>query len=510
MFLKMAQDHWPLAVIMAVAGVFRFPDLGRVGFNNDEAVYAGQAAALAGNSVKAHFFSIFRAHPLLIQFLISLPYRFQVSEIAGRAVIATLATLTVASVYPLGVLMFSRKTAILGSLMLALLPYHLLVSRQVLLDVGLGFFYALTMVFLVKYVNTSRLVWAYAFGASSALAILSKETGLLLIPVILIFLRLRNMLKIKPFIVVTCSFLLALAPGPLSLFFGGGTGRSTLMNVIVWQVSRPANHTWLFYPTVLFQYFDVVAIIGILGLVVALKRRTSSDLLLLLWFGLPYLFFQIWPVKGFHYIAPIAPAVCLLAGRFFEFPMPRITTMRVHPARALKLERVFSVFLAFLAVGSLVVTYASATAAIQQVASPTAGFSGFYGGRELGTWIKENVPEKAVFLTVGVTMANLIMFYGDRDAFALSVSPNPLNRNPAYSPIRNPDYEIQTGKVQYLVWDVYSGTRSQHFSDRLMGLVGKYNGQLVVTISVEAANPHGGPVQTDIVKVYRVYGTAGK
>ena len=38
-----------------------------MGFNSDEAVYAGQAASLAGNPHYTGTFPVFRAHPMLVQ-----------------------------------------------------------------------------------------------------------------------------------------------------------------------------------------------------------------------------------------------------------------------------------------------------------------------------------------------------------------------------------------------------------------------------------------------------------
>src|SRR3990172_7031150 len=185
-FELLVRRHWPILAITTTAAAFRSSELDSVGFNSDEAVYAGQAAALAGDSSKAEFFSVFRAHPLLVQFLISLVYRFGVSELGGRAVVAALGTLTVAALYSLCLLMYSRRTAIIASLILALLPYHILVSRQVLLDVALGFFFVTTMICLLKYSKSGKLIWAYAFGSSAALAVLSKEVGILIIPIILL------------------------------------------------------------------------------------------------------------------------------------------------------------------------------------------------------------------------------------------------------------------------------------------------------------------------------------
>ncbi len=493
--------HWPIIAITLLSGFIRLWGVGNVGFNSDEAVYVGQAAALAGDSAKAQFFSVFRAHPLLVQFLVSLTYRFQASEFAARAVTATLGTLTVSCVYVLGSMMYSRKLAIISSLFLALLPYHILVSRQVLLDVGLGFFFPLTMLFLYKFVKSGGFLWVYAAGASAALAILSKEPGVLLIPIGFIYLMTQNMVSFRALKYAFSGFLLAISPYPLSLALGGGVGKTA--SVAVWQISRTANHTWLFYPVSLFPYFDIAAILAVLGIVVALLRRTPSDILLLLWFGLTSVFFQLWPVKGFHYLMPVAPVICMLAGRFFDIRFPHL---RMFSLPVPSVRRLVSLLLIFLAVSSLIYAYIFGAVAVQQ-AAPLAGLSGLYGGREAGAWIRLNVPEGATFLSIGPTMTNLIEFYGERPAFALSVSPNPIRRNPSYTPVVNPDFLIRTGQIQYIAWDIYSAMRSQHFSDRLMGYVSRYGGVLVFSLYSQITTSSGNASQTLIIAIYRVYGT---
>ena len=54
-----------------------------------------------------------------------------------------------------------------------------------------------------------------------------------------------------------------------------------------------------------------------------------------------------------------------------------------------------------------------------------------------------NVPEGATMLAIGPSMANIVQFYGHRKAYGLSVSPNPLRRNPSYEPVGNPNRRIR-------------------------------------------------------------------
>jgi hypothetical protein len=82
-------------------------------------------------------------------------------------------------------------------------------------------------------------------------------------------------------------------------------------------------------------------------------------------------------------------------------------------------------------------------------------------------------------MTIGPSMANILQFYGGRRAYGLSVSSDPLRRNPANRPIRNPDLALRRGDIQYLVWDRVSASRSDFFSERLRRYVEKYGGRSV-------------------------------
>src|SRR5690348_10827934 len=118
-------------------------------------------------------------------------------------------------------------------------------------------------------------------------------------------------------------------------------------------------------------------------------------------------------------------------------------------------------------------------------------------------WVAAHTPEGAQMLAIGPSMANIIQFYGHREVLGLSVSPNPLHRNPAYTPVSNPDLLLRTGQVQYLVWDAYSAGRSEYFSHRLMTYVRRYRGSVAHVESVTVSTPTG-PVRRPVIIIYEV------
>jgi hypothetical protein len=101
-------------------------------------------------------------------------------------------------------------------------------------------------------------------------------------------------------------------------------------------------------------------------------------------------------------------------------------------------------------------------------------------------------------------MANIIEFYGRRRAYGLSVSTNPLNRNPTYVPLVNPDLALRRNTVQYLVWDSFSAARSPFFSAGLMRYVERYHGRVIHTESVPVRGADGKPVTKPVIIIYEV------
>jgi hypothetical protein len=101
-------------------------------------------------------------------------------------------------------------------------------------------------------------------------------------------------------------------------------------------------------------------------------------------------------------------------------------------------------------------------------------------------------------------MANIVEFYGQRKAYGLSVSPNPIRRNPAYDPIVNPDRSLQLNKIQYIVTDVWSAQRSPFFDGVLRNYVHRYHGVLVYQQSAQTSDSSGRVSSQVVIQIYEV------
>ena len=487
---------------IALAAVFvRVWQINALGFNSDEAVYAGQAAAIANNADLKSFFPIFRAHPLLFQTVLSLSYRIGGGDPAARLLAAATGLATVYLVFATAKLLYGRKAALAAALFIALMPYHVIVSRQVLLDGPMVMFATLSLYAVARFSITGRASWLYVAGGAIGLTVISKETGALLLGSVYVFLALSSSIRVRVRDIAISLFVMAIvvAPYPLAVLLSGKS--STGGNYLTWQLFRPANHGLLFYPT------TVPEAMGYLVLAAAvagfwLHRRTTSwrETLLVAWIAVPVVFFELWPVKGFQYLLPAAPAVAILAGRTVGSWSPN-AAFRVMGI-SLKAGACAAIAVCII-VASLVLP---AWNGIQPAKSDEflAGSGGVPGGREAGLWVNQNVPAGAAMLALGPSMANIIQFYGHRKAYGLSVSPNPQHRNPSYEAVENPDRALRDNDIQYIIWDAFSASRSSFFSDRLLRYVARYHGTAVHEESVPAQDADGSMIQKPVIIIYEV------
>jgi hypothetical protein len=483
--------------------ILRLWQLNFYGLNTDEAIYAGQAASLAGDPRFIPYFPVFRAHPLLFHLLLSVDFRIQgVSPTAGRLLSVLFGMATVALAYAIGARLYDRRVGVLAALIVGLMPYAVIVSRQILLDSPMTFFATLVLYLLVRYVQSERPAWLYAAAAALGLTVLCKETGIILLGGAYAFFALTRKVKVslrQAGIALAVLFVVIFAY-PLSLRFSGKA--STGGAFLTWQLFRRPNHTWTFYPLTVTPAIGLAVVAVIIVGLLALRRSLGwREHLLVAWLAAPCVFFELWAVKGFQYLLPAAvPLAVLAAMAIAKVPLPRIPRTVAGgriPAATLR------VVLGVLVLGSLAVT---SWIRVQPAAAGTqflAGTGGVPGGREAGQWVAANTPTGSELLAVGPSMANIVQFYGHRRVFGLSVSPNPLYRNPVYEPVNNPDLQIRRGDLQYLVWDSYSASRSPFFSRHLLAFAERYHGRIVhqELVSVPTA---AGPVSKPVVVIYEV------
>jgi len=150
--LAVVAERLFLVVVLATGAFLRLWEINALGYNSDEAVYAGQGAAIAADPTLKEIFPVFRAHPLLFQFIVATQYRlFGVNDLAGRLLSVAIGLATLYIVYLLGKLLYGRRAGMIAALIMALMPYHVIVTRQVLLDGPMVFCATLTLYLMARF-----------------------------------------------------------------------------------------------------------------------------------------------------------------------------------------------------------------------------------------------------------------------------------------------------------------------------------------------------------------------
>jgi len=489
------------AAVGAPAMALRLWHINVLGFNSDEAVYAGQGAAIAGAPQLSDLFPVFRAHPLLFQLATSLMYRFRVSDLSPRLLAVAFGLATVAVGYAAGARFYGRRAGLITALLLAVMPYLVVVNRQALLDGPMAFFSVLGLYFMARFAAESRRWLLYAGGASLGLAFISKETAIVLLPAAYAFLAVTPSVRVrlKEIAIFFSCFAAVALPYPISLAVAGGS--TSGKHFLTWQLFRPPNHVWTFYSAVVPPAIGIPVVAcgaAMLVMMVVAHRWSWRESLLVCWIAVPIMFFQLWPVKGFQYLLPVAAPCAVLAAGLLASPVvwDRIGRRSAAAGRVVGVVATTAV-VAWLAM----LSWSSISAAGST--SFLAGTGGVPGGREAGAWIRSETPVEAEMLSIGPSMANILQFYGHREILGISVSPNPLHRNPAYTPVSNPDLMLRSGQVQYIVWDAYSAARSPFFARKLMAYVRRYRGSAVYRGLVPVGTRYG-TVQRSVIVIYEV------
>lgn len=463
------QEIFIISLIFVVAFIIRSYDLDKLAFNNDEAIYAGQAASLANYSEYQEQFSIFRAHPLLLQFMISLSfYFFGINEFTARIVPVFLSSGIVVISYFIAKFLYNQQTAIISSIILSLLPYHVAFSKQALVDVSMAFFFILDLLLILLYYRQNTILLLYGIGITSGLSFLSKEVGIISFAISLISLILINKkIRFKNILIVTLSFIFITSPYWIS-FITLEEARESLLEYIEWQSSRPAIHDSIYYFIIIstdILGYILASLLVIAYLYIIFSRtnwKFSNMILPFLWIAIPLLFYQMLSVKGYHFLFSITPflvifGISFLSGDWIKrIPRKEILLIGIIPLTLLSNNQNINAYF-------LSIPY-----------NPVLGSESLFHMKDAAMWIKENTPENSTILTVYTHMSNIIKFYSHRDSIAIQ-----SNNNPSYQKLENIDISILANKINYIVYEkiqIDNGKFLQNEAIELEDYVKKYDG----------------------------------
>lgn len=209
-FIK-KNSKYLLAAIVVIAAVLIFTGLTRADIQHDDATYAFRSVGYLDfmNADKRQTTPIqwfdeipwwgylsFHDHPPLVfiiqHFFFNL---FGISTFIARLPFALAGIGSVIVLYFLGKELYNEKVGLLASFLLAIFSYHSWASKIGYLEPFAILFILLTLYFFIK--TLKKKVFLYPFAVALGLAILTKYTVFFILPVIFIYLLLRNQELLK-------------------------------------------------------------------------------------------------------------------------------------------------------------------------------------------------------------------------------------------------------------------------------------------------------------------------
>jgi len=284
----------------------------------------------------------------------------QFTYLIGRSLSALMGTLLIYLVYQMGLSLGGVHTGFFAAFLMAVCPGHIQQSHYYTVDPLLTFLAALGLVLLLKMPARSWLLYI-AFGLVCGLAAGTRFVGAWIgLPFLIIHvfhykpqdnifappLRLTTLDKLKrvgavmgigAIVLIACEPFLILDP---QYYFATGDVRQFAASlqiargeiIRVWTLYDFNTTPYLFYITHLFRYAlgFPLELAGLLGLCLALAKRTQPAIILLSWFIAYFLLVGGLHTKPVRYTTPVLPALivfgawaCIWLGQKLQQAWPK-------------------------------------------------------------------------------------------------------------------------------------------------------------------------------------------
>lgn len=338
--LQPKKGHWLLRhtdapcllVIAGFAVAFYLNISNNVLWEADEQTYSQMAYYMvkSGDYLNMHAYgqlAIGMGKPPMLMWLMSLSYQiFGVSDFASRFFSPIFGALALVFVYFLGKQLYNRAVGVLSVLILGTFSTFFLFSTHAMTDVLLVCFILGSFYFFVLSQQKNTVNWyAPLSGVFFGLAFLTKQTGSLLIPVILIGYLVLSQRSLKPLLskqfgLFLAAALLVVAPWLIymTVSYGFDFWNTYFLYSTFTRLSSPIEghvHGYLYY----FNYLagsETLLWVMLLPFAVGLSgyymlKRHKSDVLLVTWIAAVLAVFTLAQTKIFYYILPAYPAFAI-------------------------------------------------------------------------------------------------------------------------------------------------------------------------------------------------------
>lgn len=374
---------------------------------------------------------------------------------------------TVAVVYAVGNRLGGKFVGLSAAALLAVLPFHVEMSRKGMLDAGYVFFILLTVYFLVAWHQDHRLRQAIGIGSAVAAAALTKLPGVLMgIVVLIVFLvaigvAIYRRQNLAPTLTHGAIGAVPVVIGA-GLYLGLLAYLGALQNLwlkLMWQFGRvdsayaaiveatAVTREWSWYltdPRFGFQKLlsPMVFTIGLVGIAFALyrtRRGFEHAILPITTVVFASFFFYSERKEGF-YLLPFAPLFALYVAYCADGVRRSLAWVgkRIAPAR----WRAGTIAIVLAAILVAAPAMASASKSIDRYVKGQNQESYFGSGtREAAQWIREHDPDAGQY---GTLLGRFTLhWYDEQPTFHWYVSHDYI------------DQRIAEGKLKYVVYDEY-------------------------------------------------------
>lgn len=519
--------HWPALVILAVAVGVRFAGLFPTFFYGDDAEYATVARSLLEDPRNLAYPDIegWGPHPFVSQPPL-LIYLFAgagalLGDIETGAVVvsAVLGAATALVVYAIGVRLQGPGAGILAGGIVAVLPAHVSMSRKAFLDTGFAFFFALSILFFLLWLDRRTRGWAVATGLAVGATCLSKLPGILVLAPLLAgvaWALLRAWRKdpagrrspwpsdwISPppkaphdepgrgwtrtwhHVLLAAIPVVLMGLAYLALLWHL-QATVDLWDKLVWQVARvegaaPTDATGPWHVYLTHADHGIPAMMG--GLTVAFllagaawllhrlwtrPARRPGDLAVLLWPLVVIAFFSLSSRKIHFYILPALPGLAIWAGLPVGWAVSRII-QRGRQDPELGLQKGATALLAVAIVVAAIPPTALGAKSVDRFVMEEKSYG--YGLEEAAQVIHERDPDAG---QIGSLLGRFTLhFYNQQPTYHWYVDHGFVEQ------------EIRRGEIRYVVADTWLDLpREQAWME---DLVDRYNGTLVTTYDSPAS-----------------------
>lgn len=256
-----------------------------------------------------------------------------VSLFAARAVPVLFSVLSLWLVFELAYNMYNGRTALLATVILAVMPGYFWLSQGALLETALVFFVVASLLFFYRWLTTRQDRMLVFTGIALGLGFLTKYqvvvAGVILLVSILFLARNQLRQAYKKFTIAIAAAILVVVPWIVvayqmsSQFLSqwvyalqvGNPERSVYSDRFFQPIFYMIDMVWPYPDTHPISLFIFVA--GLVGLAFLAWRHKPQDRYVVIWFVVIYVFFTLISNRAWRYVLPLFPAVAISASVAF-------------------------------------------------------------------------------------------------------------------------------------------------------------------------------------------------